>query len=135
MLKLYPLHLSLAGLLLTLFGLFGSCVTAHARKEDPARYVVTLLTAEAPPEPERIAQAQPAQTYVSSFKRDGKVLYRLRLGFFVSRKAAEDVMRTLRARYPKSWVTRVPKKEKQRVLAGEPDPRLPLDAENVVAGR
>lgn len=126
----YPL----TGLLLTLLGLFFSSSMAEARKEDPARYVVTLATAKMPPEPRSATLPAGTRTYISSFKRNGKVLYRLRLGFFPSRKAAEEVARRLSKSYPRAWATRVPKKEKRRVLAGQLDPRLSLPLRGVLAG-
>ena len=135
MFKTHSFHLALTGLLFTLCGLVFSSSPSYAREEDPARYVVTLLTAETPPALDEVSLDQPSLTYVSSFRRNGQTLYRLRLGFFPSRKAARKVSEGLKKRYPKAWVTRVPKKEKLRVMAGQPDPHLPALADGVIAGR
>ena len=92
----------------------------YAFKVDPARYVVTLETSRDPLVPIDIQLTEPALTYVTSFRRGGEDWYRLRLGFFKSRKHAEKVLSGLRDQYPEAWATRVPKKEKRKVMREHP---------------
>lgn len=92
---------------------------AFAREEDSVRYVVTLLSSEQPVSPAITSAAGAKLTYVSSQRRKGKTLYRLRLGFFPSRKAAESILPQISEQYPSAWVTRVSKREKKSVMSGE----------------
>ncbi len=92
----------------------------YAAKVDPVRYVVTLKTSREPLVPIDIPLNEPALTYVTSFRRGGVDLYRLRIGFFTSRKHAEKVLSGLREQYPEAWATRVPKKEKRKVMSEHP---------------
>jgi len=92
---------------------------ALASEEDPARYVVTLLTSSEPLETVDLTLSGKYLTYVTSFKRKGELLYRLRLGFFPSREEAEKMLPSLSSRYPTAGATRVPKREKRQVIAGQ----------------
>jgi len=89
----------------------------YASEVDPVRYVVTLETSQEPLVPVDIALDELALTYVTSFRRGGELWYRLRVGFFTSRKHAEKIQSELVAQYPKAWSTRVPKKEKLQVMS------------------
>ena len=91
---------------------------AFAREEDPVRYVLTLETSQQPLETAVIAFDGSTLTYVTSFRRGGKTLYRLRLGFFASREDAETMRPYFLKQYPAAWVTRVSKREKKSVMAG-----------------
>ena len=92
----------------------------YAAKVDPDRYVVTLETSREPLVPVDISLNEPSLTYVTSFRRGGELWYRLRIGFFTSRKHAEKVLSGLIAQYPAAWATRVPKKEKRKVMSEHP---------------
>lgn len=89
----------------------------YASKVDPVRYVVTLETSREHLVAIDISLNEPALTYVTSFRRGREVWYRLRIGFFTSRKHAEKVQSELIAQYPAAWATRVPKKEKRKVMS------------------
>ena len=62
--------------------------------------------------------------YTSRFDKQGKTWHRLRLGFFPSQQAAEQVMDSLKPRFPDAWVTRVDGTSARRILpslnAGSP---------------
>ena len=77
-------------------------------------YVVNLDSQRAP-----IGSAKPLpidtgsyRIYVSQYKKDSSLWYRLRLGFFPSNKAAINVLNQVRSVYPKAWVTRVSQAER-----------------------
>jgi len=52
--------------------------------------------------------------YTSEFEKDGKSWYRLRLGFFTTKEAADKVHKILTKRYPGSWITKVSEQEKKQ---------------------
>lgn len=116
-----PAHLT-SLLLLLLACLFLPTSPAFARKEDPVRYVVTLETSREPLNPMiavNVSLAEASRIYTTSFRRNGVTWYRLRLGFFGSRQEAEEVLAGLKSRYPSAWATRITKREKQHVIAGQ----------------
>lgn len=119
---------NLIGLLVVSF-LLVSANPASARKEDPVRYVVTLGTFASPPLSTPVHFDSATRVYVSSFRRGGKKLYRLRLGFYSSREDAEEALVTIKNDYPNAWTTRVTKREKKQVLSGK------LESVPYVAGR
>ncbi len=112
--------LILAGVLLS--------IPVLAREEDPIRYVVTLETSREPfvlPLVEGISRAQKQlRIYVTSFRRRGVTLFRLRLGFFASRQQAEKVLAGMKSHYPSAWATRISKREKRYVMSGKINSQL-----------
>ena len=46
-----------------------------------------------------------------------KSFYRLRIGFFKSKKAAEKVARKFKSKYPKLWVDRLHKEDRKTLVA------------------
>jgi hypothetical protein len=52
------------------------------------------------------------RVYVSQYKKDNSLWYRLRLGFFPNKNAALEAVERVRLVYPKAWVTRVSQAER-----------------------
>ena len=83
--------------------------------------------------------------YKSRFERNGKLWYRLRLGFFPDLGTAQDILNSMETKYPGSWITRVSDKEKQEsagstifgkastAVAEKPQPPPPALAEQAPA--
>ncbi len=55
--------------------------------------------------------------YTTRVKLDGKHWHRLRLGFFPTKRAAAEVQRRVRARYPGAWIDKAPRDERLTALA------------------
>jgi tetratricopeptide (TPR) repeat protein len=53
------------------------------------------------------AELRRYRLYTTQIMIEGRLWYRLRLGFFPSRKAAGDVREALLKEYPRSWITKV----------------------------
>ena len=86
----------------------------------PSGYSVNLESARTPFPPAAVsaaARTQGAQAYVSQAPVDGVPWYRLRIGPFATRAAAEAALRRAIAAYPHAWVT---EEAAPAVLAGAP---------------
>ena len=55
--------------------------------------------------------------YTSSFEKDGRQWYRLRVGFFTDKKTAGRILESLSTRYPGCWIARVTAREKEQSAA------------------
>jgi hypothetical protein len=91
-------------------------------------YVVNILS-----QPNRIGELPPEKTariagqivYETSFERDGLTWYRLRTGFFETRKAAEAARKALLNEFPEAYETKVTSQEREqgvstrRLIAGD----------------
>lgn len=93
--------------------------SVFAGYEDPVRYVVTLATSTEPEFRITLSLEGVFRTYITNFRRKGVTWYRLRLGFFTSRKEAEALLPNVKGQYPRAWVTRVSKREKKHVMSGQ----------------
>ena len=87
---------------------------AGAEVDENFPYVVNLDSQRTPI---RNAKLLPIDTenhrlYVSQYKKDNTLWYRLRLGFFPNKNAALTALNEVRHVYPKAWVTRVSKGER-----------------------
>lgn len=97
-------------------------------------YVINLASSTTPfevydlPDPEvfmglpEIGELQTYRVYTTTFVKDGKTWYRLRLGFFRKVRDADIVREELREYYPQSWVAKASVAERTRsgdsMLAG-----------------
>jgi len=52
--------------------------------------------------------------YATQFTKDGQLWYRLRLGFFPTKEAAETAKASVLDAFPGAWVTKVPSEERER---------------------
>ena len=87
------------------------------------RYVVSLDSRVEPVDPAtlpRLKAFEKYRLYTTRYKGKDRVWYRLRLGFFPTREAAERVMRQLRGTYRTAWVSRVSVREKERAVRIKP---------------
>ncbi len=97
---------------------------------DPAYpYAINLLSSVEPFDAGRFrlpAGLSALRLYTTTFKKDGRVWHRLRLGFFASEAAARKALGRLRRDYPRAWVTRVSRAE--RIASAETAVREPSAA-------
>ncbi|MFQ5480643.1 MAG: SPOR domain-containing protein, partial [Thermodesulfobacteriota bacterium] len=87
---------------------------------EPGRYVVSLISNTKPIKTSKLRSNKAFKghtLYTTSFRKDGVLWHRLRLGFFPTKKAAEQEMRLLKGSYQDAWVARVTVKERARVSA------------------
>jgi tetratricopeptide (TPR) repeat protein len=80
-------------------------------------YALQLTLSTRPPDPAALpdlAVLRAFRLYTTSYTRDGKVWYRLRLGFFASAREAARHQAELAPFFPDNWVTRVPWEERSR---------------------
>lgn len=93
----------------------GVSIAAAARSFDPShRYVVNLDSYERPVDPLRLPGYEVFDRYLlysTIHKEGGKTWYRLRLGFFPAREAAQKIVDSMKEAFPSAWVARVSKKE------------------------
>ncbi len=93
----------------------GVSIAATARGFDPShRYVVNLDSYERPVVPSRLPRYEVFERYLlysTIYKEGGKTWYRLRLGFFPTREAAQKIVDSMKEAFPSAWVARVSKKE------------------------
>lgn len=91
-----------------------------ADKTGKKRYGITLASALRPIQSADLPAVEVLENYhvyTSSFTKDGKVWYRLRVGFFDSVNQARPVLRQLRKRYHDAWINRVSDSEYRHALA------------------
>lgn len=103
---------------LTVFSILisaGVSIASTARGFDPShRYVVNLDSYERPVDPSRLPRYEVFERYLlysTVYKEGGKTWYRLRLGFFPTREAAQKIVDSMKEAFPSVWVARVSKKE------------------------
>ncbi len=93
-------------------------VRAPERPTDEERpYAINLMSSSAPVDLGTIAldpEHADLALYTVQFEAGGKVLNRVRVGFFASIAAAEAVAVRLRERYPGAWVARASRTERAR---------------------
>jgi tetratricopeptide (TPR) repeat protein len=93
-------------------------------------YVVNLASSPEPIELEnvpRTGEIARHRLYTTRAENEGKVWYRLRLGFFTSPQAAEGVMNKVRDRYPDAWIGLAMEEDKliYNAVARRPGPSTP----------
>jgi len=100
---------------------------------DP--YALNLLSSTKPIEPSFLPSLDTRKRYriyTTRFEKDGKIWYRLRLGFFSSVEEAQNMQAALVGTFPQAWVTRVSKKENDiSVRVGNPPAAVTLPQEPV----
>ena len=120
------LPVRIAALLMVLLLLFASSSVAA---EEYQRYAITLASSSEPFDPASLPHRDVLKkyfVYISRFSRDGKLWYRLRLGFFDSINNSKPALRQFRFSYPDAWISGVNDSEfafaqKNRLTAGADD--------------
>ncbi len=119
-----------------------SLATAPPAKDNTLFYVVNLASSPEPIELEaipRTGELARHRLYTTRAENEGKVWYRLRLGFFASPQVAEGVMNRLRDRYRDAWVGLAMEEDKlvYNAVAGRPgtaplapDPQVEWESED-----
>jgi len=82
----------------------------------PGLYAISLASSLDPFNENNVRHDRVFDTYrlyTSQLRKDGKLWYRLRLGFFPTREAALKIHKAFAKQYPGSWITKVSKKEKE----------------------
>jgi len=105
--------------LLILLSPLGTAGAARRGHEEAGRYAITLISAKAPINI-RKQSALPAFSrhtlYTSEFRsKQGTHWYRLRLGFFPTKKAAEEELRYIKGNYKTAWISKVSVRERESV--------------------
>jgi hypothetical protein len=88
-----------------------------AAKRNSNLYAINLVSILDPIDPSTVPKLKVFEKYLlytTRHREDGKDWYRLRVGFFPTRKAADSVMRPLLKEFPEAWVTKVSAREKKR---------------------
>jgi len=91
---------------------------------DPARtsgrvYAINLLSSTKPMDPATQIQQDLFRKYVlytTEIKKNGITWHRLRLGFFLSKEAAEKMMPVILNAYPTAWITQVDTNAARKIL-------------------
>lgn len=73
--------------------------------------------------------------YTTRFQKGGKVWLRLRLGFFPSKEAAQKVVVSLQGSFPRARVTKVSRKERERVAGIAIAPTTPAVSKKPVRSK
>ncbi|RMG28529.1 MAG: hypothetical protein D6721_08130 [Gammaproteobacteria bacterium] len=92
---------------------------AHRPSLPAGRYVINLASSTRPFDLRAAARRIPVEKhilYTTQVTIEGKLWYRLRLGFFASRAQAKAVLPRLASFYPRAWVARVPREEKRHAV-------------------
>lgn len=93
----------------------GVSIAGTASVFDPShRYAVNLDSYEKPVDPAVLPEYEVFDRYLlysTVYKEGGKRWYRLRLGFFPTREAAQKIADSMKEGFPSAWVARVSKKE------------------------
>lgn len=99
--------------------------------EPAGTYVLQILLTDVRPDP-RSFPNHPAlrahRLYSSSYIKDGKRWYQVRLGFFASAADAARAKQQLAAYYPDAWVTQVSDAERRQALNAASPARKPAQA-------
>ena len=83
------------------------------------RYVINLASSTRPFDLHRIRKQlrSPGKIlYMTQITLDGKIWYRLRLGFFESRKEAQALIVQIGSSYPRAWIARAPSEERRQAM-------------------
>lgn len=101
---------------------------AATRPPMSGTYVINLASAEKPfttgfiPNLDVVARYR---LYNQPFQKNGRTWYRLRLGFFATKKEARDVIRSLPKRFADAWIAKADAKEREnsaaRAMSGASD--------------
>ncbi|MFQ5586679.1 MAG: tol-pal system YbgF family protein, partial [Thermodesulfobacteriota bacterium] len=86
-----------------------------SRENLSYRYAVSLRSSKVPIDTSAIPHLKAFKShllYTTRLKKGDIMWYRLRLGFFPSKRSAHKVLRSLRGEYPYAWITRVSKRER-----------------------
>jgi hypothetical protein len=101
--------------------------TAEAKQAEPGtdevsipgEYVINLLSSTKKLDMGKYVKNETIRSnhlYQTTFIKDGITWYRLRLGFFTTRSAANDVLKKLGSGYREAWITKATKIEKGAVV-------------------
>jgi len=80
-------------------------------------YAINLLSSQSPIDPSEFPPPglyRGYRLYETEFRGKGGLWHRLRLGFFPTRRAAEKKLAKMRSHFPRAWVARVSRKERER---------------------
>jgi tetratricopeptide (TPR) repeat protein len=101
---------------------------------DAYSYAINLRSSLAPTQADSLPALEALRAYrvySTSFRKDGQLWHRLRLGFFDSRADATAVLEDLRAYYPEAWITGVTAEERRHSAADLPGSPVPAAATTV----
>jgi len=102
----------------------------HTR--ESGRYVVSLLSDTRPIDSSKVPTLKAFRghtLYKTKFRaKNGVLWYRLRLGFFPTKEAAEEALMSVKGRYRDAWVVKVSPAEREKapylaIRAGAPAPK------------
>jgi len=102
--------LSLVLAALAFLGMAATARAAGPKVDTSSPYALQLMLSTAFPDPRDLPDLEVLRThrlYTTSYTRDGRVWYRLRLGFFATAKEAARRQAELEPFFPGNWVTRV----------------------------
>jgi len=84
--------------------------SSSAAADKYQRYAITLASSVEPFSPDNLPHQDVLKkyfVYISRFNKDGKLWYRLRLGFFDSINNSKPALRQFRFSYPDAWISGV----------------------------